>query len=133
MDIYPRLHDKSVDVKLHFANAGKKAEVTLSCDGKEKKIHSDSGRRWHRNGQFPLGDNIRLWDEFSPELYTLTATMGKDTVSDKFGMREIKIVDRQFYVNDRPVYMRGTVENCTFPSPVSRPPMSIRGSECSKM
>lgn len=41
--------------------------------------------------------------------------MGKDTVSDKFGMREIKIVDRQFYVNDRPVYMRGTVENCTFP------------------
>lgn len=27
MDIYPRLHDKSVDVKLHFANAERKPKL----------------------------------------------------------------------------------------------------------
>ncbi len=115
MDIFPRIHDKSVDVKLHLVNAKKKADLTLSCDGKVKKYTVTPAADGTATVNFPLGDNIRLWDEFSPELYTLTATMGKDTVSDKFGMREIKIVDRQFYVNDRPVYMRGTVENCTFP------------------
>ena len=63
----------------------------------------------------PMGENIKLWDEFEPNLYTLTATMGKDEVSTTFGMSQIGIEGRQFYMNGKKIWMRGTVGNCCFP------------------
>ncbi|MDO4933804.1 MAG: glycoside hydrolase family 2 TIM barrel-domain containing protein, partial [Prevotella sp.] len=63
----------------------------------------------------PLGDDVRLWDEFNPNLYTLQAVADRDTVTSTFGMREITIRGRQFYMNGRPIWMRGTVGNCCFP------------------
>ncbi|MCR4773380.1 MAG: beta-glucuronidase [Prevotella sp.] len=58
---------------------------------------------------------MRLWDEFDPYLYEYVATYGGDTVRTKFGMREITIKGRQFYMNDKPIWIRGTVGNCCFP------------------
>ena len=63
----------------------------------------------------PMGENVKLWDEFEPNLYTLTATMGKDKVSTTFGMSQIGIKGRQFYMNGKKIWMRGTVGNCCFP------------------
>lgn len=115
MDLYPNVDGKSVDVRLCLANAGKSAKVILSSDGRSQtyKVRPDAGGMATVN--FPLGDSIRLWDEFTPNLYTMTAIMGRDTISDTFGMRDFTIKDRQFYVNGRPTFLRGTVENCQFP------------------
>ena len=59
--------------------------------------------------------NLEPWDEFSPNLYRLTVEAGDDLYEANVGLRDIKIDGRQFYINDRPLFLRGTVENCCFP------------------
>lgn len=68
----------------------------------------------------PMGDKIVTWDEFDPALYRLTAVLvakngKKDERQVQFGMREFKAVGRHFEINGRPVFLRGTVNNCEFP------------------
>jgi len=68
----------------------------------------------------PMGDKIATWDEFDPALYRLTASLlssngQKDEKEVQFGMREFKAVGRTFEINGRPVFLRGTVNNCEFP------------------
>lgn len=67
-----------------------------------------------------MGKDCRLWDEFNPNVYKLTATVtGKSKVADErqtwFGMRKFEIRGRMFYVNGTKIQLRGTVENCDFP------------------
>lgn len=62
---------------------------------------------------------MQTWDEFHPTLYQLKITMksGKNETDVKvthFGMRDFTI-KTYFYVNDRKIVLRGTVENCVFP------------------
>ena len=60
--------------------------------------------------------NIEVWDEFRPNLYHLTLSVNdQDSYETDFGMRNINVRDRQIYLNGRPIFLRGTVENCTFP------------------
>ena len=65
--------------------------------------------------QLELGDDAEPWDEFHPQLYTQTVDYQGVKVPVTFGLREIKTEGRQFYVNGRPTFLRGTVENCCFP------------------
>lgn len=62
-----------------------------------------------------LGRMAMLWDEFSPKLYQLTVEAGDDIYETTFGLRDISIKDRQFYINGIPLFLRGTVESCCFP------------------
>ncbi len=64
--------------------------------------------------RIPTGSMIP-WDEFSPQLYRLGISVGNDYYETTFGVRTICVKGRQLYVNDRPVWLRGTVENCCFP------------------
>ena len=58
-----------------------------------------------------------LWDEYSPALYRLKATLANGaTKSTTFGMREITIDGRHILMNGKRVMLRGTVENCCFPN-----------------
>ena len=56
-----------------------------------------------------------LWDEFKPRLYTQVINYDGWDVPVTFGLREITIKGRQLYMNGRPLFLRGTVENCCFP------------------
>ena len=80
----------------------------------------------------PMGDNYLTWDEFSPALYRLRATLknGKktDTRKVQFGMRDFKIKGKWFYVNGRKTMLRGTVENCDFPL-TGYAPMDVKAWE----
>ncbi|SFD55593.1 Glycosyl hydrolases family 2, TIM barrel domain [Chitinophaga sp. CF118] len=76
---------------------------------------------------YPMGPHIQLWDEFDPALYQLTVTVVpdegmKDEIQVQFGMREFKADGKRFTINGRPVFLRGTVENCVFPL-TGYPPM----------
>ena len=64
--------------------------------------------------RIPTG-SMTLWDEFTPQLYRLEISVGDDYYETTFGVRTICVKGRQLYVNDRPVWLRGTVENCCFP------------------
>jgi hypothetical protein len=86
---------------------------------------------WDENGgtfetEYHLGDSVAVWDEFVPDLYTLTATLeGKDdprTVS--FGMREVSAKGRQLLINGRPLFIRGTLECAIFPR-TGHPPTDV--------
>jgi hypothetical protein len=69
-----------------------------------------------------LGDKARLWDEFSPNLYELTAELSRagteppvDAATVRFGLREFRPQGTRFAINGRPVFLRGTLECCVFP------------------
>ena len=113
---------------------GKQIKVVMDVEGDTKSKHDFSFaissasaprtftfRKVERetDGRFavviPMGEDVKLWDEFAPNLYNLTATMGKDTLKTTFGMSEIAIEGKQFYMNGKKIWMRGTVENCCFP------------------
>lgn len=79
----------------------------------------------------PLTNYMQLWDEFNPALYKLYVTLQtpngeKQKKEVTFGMRAFKIAGTGFTINDRPVFLRGTVNNCEFPL-TGFPPMEEAG------
>jgi len=93
-------------------------EVPVSVSGTESEVEIT----------LPMGKDMQTWDEFSPALYNLHATIasGKQTDSKdvEFGMREITIQGKYFYVNGHKTVLRGTVENALFPL-TGYPPMDV--------
>ncbi len=79
---------------------------------------------WSTNEfEWPLGDKVLAWDEFSPALYRLNATLqariGKTTLRDVrtvvFGVRDFHAEGNQLVLNGRKVFLRGTLECAIFP------------------
>lgn len=116
VQVYPDIDAKTIDVEVKVCGGKGKYDVSFNVAGRNyecKKLVADN------NGvvkaTLPMGNDVKLWDEFTPNLYTLTSVLGADTVTTEFGMRKIEVRGRQFYLNGRPIWMRGTVENCCFP------------------
>jgi len=63
----------------------------------------------------PIPEKVDLWDEFHPNLYRMAISVGDDYYETTFGMREVSVEGRQIILNRRPIFLRGTVENCCFP------------------
>ena len=83
-----------------------------------------SAKEGYAGWQIDLGIKARLWDEFNPNLYQLevaTSTKSTPTVT-RFGLRYWSVKGRQFHLNGRPIYLRGTVDNLVFPL-TGYPPM----------
>lgn len=80
----------------------------------------------------PMDGEVRLWSEFSPRLYTITAQLktshGKSTASADFGMRKLSREGKSLALNGRPLFLRGTLECCIFPL-TGHPPMDHAGWE----
>tara|TARA_R110000751_G_scaffold1474_4_gene5557 strand:+ start:24019 stop:26907 length:2889 start_codon:yes stop_codon:yes gene_type:complete len=76
----------------------------------------------------PLGEKIALWDEFDPALYrakvTLSSSVGIDQQVLQFGIRDFKTKATSFLINDRPVFLRGTLDNAIYPLS-GHPPMDV--------
>lgn len=68
---------------------------------------------------YPMATNCEWWSEFNPKLYRMEARLkgaGVQSETDStFGMREFKTNGREFTINGRPVFLRGTVNCCEFP------------------
>ncbi|MCX2476815.1 beta-glucuronidase [Pedobacter sp. MC2016-05] len=133
VQIYPDLKKKSAKVKIELkagSNISSNGKITLSAKSFNTKniisVKPVTAPYQIKNGvgtleiELPMGDNIATWDEFDPALYRLTASLiandgKKDTKNVQFGMREFKAVGRSFEINGRPVFLRGTANNCEFP------------------
>ena len=54
---------------------------------------------------YPMGDHVKLWDEFSPSLYTLTVEMSgkgfEQSRQIKFGMRQLSQIGKQIAINKK--------------------------------
>jgi hypothetical protein len=83
---------------------------------------------------FPMGSGTLLWDEFTWATYgarvQLKFTAGAQTFYDSktvtFGMREFDTKGTQFTINNRPTFLRGTLECSIFPL-TGYPDMSVEG------
>lgn len=138
LQAYPDLKNKIVWIRCNINNAG--ADTTVSslsvCISKDKL---------HRSMKQPIdlqpGENSidvlcdipgepQLWNEFSPNLYTLQASIETDLYQDskeiKFGFRDLRKDGAAFMLNDRKIFLRGTLECCIFPL-TGYPPMEHAG------
>lgn len=79
---------------------------------------------------YKMGNDITLWNEFTPELYKASASLksGKmlSEVQESFGMRQIKNNGNKLMLNGKPLFLRGTLECCIFPL-TGTPPMDKKG------
>lgn len=131
IQVYPDLKSKTAQLRLTIESP-KNAKADLKFNARsynnptrshqaahEQKGVSLKAGKHEYSFTLPMGDGMLTWDEFSPTLYNLsaelTSTSGIDKKSTRFGMREISIEGKYFYINGRQVFMRGTVENCCFP------------------
>ncbi len=77
----------------------------------------------HVDLAYDLGEQAQTWDEFRPALYRVTveleSTVGGEACraasTTTFGLREVSAVGTQIRINDRPAFLRGTLESCVFP------------------
>ncbi len=133
VQVYPDLKRKVAKVKIQLkanGNASSNGTITLSASSFNTKqlinVKPLTKAYTITNGagaielELPMGDKILTWDEFDPALYRLKASLisndgKKDEKQVQFGMREFKAVGRTFEINGRPVFLRGTVNNCEFP------------------
>ena len=79
---------------------------------------------------YNMGKDVMLWSEFSPELYELktqlkTKKNNSITLVD-FGMRSFSKKGSVLTINDKPVFLRGTLECNIFPLS-GHPPMDKEG------
>ena len=139
LEVYPHFAAKSVTVKGKIGNAleqGGRGEVVLSCDQMNsntdrKRVQETIPVTWSREGgefqaEVSLGEGAIAWDEFSPALYLLSATLvGREASrSVVFGLREISTEGTQLVLNGRKIFIRGTLECCIFPL-AGHPPTDV--------
>ena len=87
--------------------------------------------RWTSQGgsfetEIVLGESAKLWDEFSPNLYQLKASIrGYDTTNSvMFGLREVGTEGTQFTINGVKTFIRGTLDCCIYPN-TGHPPLDV--------
>lgn len=145
IQVFPDLKLKKAVVKLKIASCSEKVQncrIELSArsfnstsshivPAQSKSLSVATGQT-EVSIELPMGDDMLIWDEFSPSLYKLSARLVYDRVEDirsvDFGMREITISGKWFYINGRKTMMRGTVENALFPL-TGYPPMDLASWE----
>ena len=137
MQVYPDVTRKTAKVTLTVNNWADEtnAEITLAAksfngsphapDPITKTVALPSGQTAVEM-ELPMGPTVQLWDEFSPVLYNMSATVVSDAFEHqktvRFGMREITNDGMRLLINGRPIYLRGTLECCIFPN-TGHPPM----------
>jgi len=124
--IYPDVNSKSVKVIATLRNVAPEATTrsinakVLDANGKTvttASIKQDLSPNAENTATFllPMGDDVSLWSEFSPDLYSLELKVEDSTYSATFGMREVGVKDTRITINDHPIFLRGTLECCIFP------------------
>jgi hypothetical protein len=127
IQLFPDILKKIVLAKIKIENPTtkkQKATITLTASGisevvsKNLKVTVAAGLD-SLVVEYPMGDNVKLWSEFHPNIYTLKAELSSkksiSTYETTFGMREIKGVGKQLQINGKPLFLRGTLECAIFP------------------
>ena len=136
--LYPNISNKTVKIVAKIENYVGDVKPELSIKVQEKGNNENileevvSDIQLGSNNEvvvdFSMGMNPKLWDEFNPNLYEMQLTLkSKEGIDNKrinFGMREFKADGTIFKINERPIYLRGTLECAIFPK-TGYPPTDI--------
>ena len=132
LTLIPDIHEKSVKVVAHIYN-GLDNTKTIKLETDAKPLNNHQGGTVKPIKQqyqlvkgenevtyfFNLGENALLWDEFNPNLYQLKIKIKYDNNEEEyyesFGLREIKVENKLIKINNRQLFLRGTLECAIFP------------------
>jgi hypothetical protein len=95
---------------------GLKAEVIAPDGGTVARAESDAPH-FSLRVERPL-----VWSPDEPHLYTLKVSTRDDEVSETFGFRTIETRDGKIYLNGRPFYLRGALDQDYYPDLICTPP-----------
>lgn len=136
--VFPDIQNSTITAKISVMNpTGKAVRVTIIMNVKEATATTGKSAEFdlvpgdnRLTMQYPMGSDVKLWSEFHPDLYKLTAILPepayrqRDTFETTFGMREIKAVGRSLQINGKPLFLRGTLECAIFPK-TGYPPTAV--------
>lgn len=123
LSFYPDLESRSVKVVTN-AKVKNPARLTLRVTGPDGKNVAERTLSAAPTDSvlsqvIPLGRNARLWDEFDPALYTVTASLespdGDDRQTGRFGLREVTQGEHHIQVNGIDRHLRGTLDCAVWP------------------
>ena len=132
IDVYPDAAARTALVRttlVRHGSAQDAAQLEYRLKGRsarqEVRLQGDTTRVEYL---LEMGPDAALWDEFSPNLHTLTVRCGADSRSVRFGLRDFKRAGDHFEVNGRRIFLRGTLNCCIYPL-TGTPPLDEKGWE----
>lgn len=124
LQIFPHDGTRSITVR-GLVKGAAPANVDLRIGSHDATARADILPDGTFSAEVALGDDAPLWDEFSPNLWQLTALLENGEARKvSFGLREIAVDGRQLTVNGRPLFLRGVLDCCIFPR-TGHPPMDV--------
>ncbi|WPJ95384.1 glycoside hydrolase family 2 TIM barrel-domain containing protein [Coraliomargarita algicola] len=125
VQVYPNAKQRKATVKVDLGNqTGAAGSGLLSWQVSNNTATELSGNQtvsWNQDGGtaellIDMGTDALLWDEFNPNLYQLEIKLESgDRKEVTFGLRDLKAEGTRFTINERPVFLRGTLECAVFP------------------
>lgn len=130
LQLYPDAASRTVKAVVSIYNSSAQAESVNLClqvkgKGDGKSYASAEAKAEAVKGYSTveltcrLGDDAPLWDEFNPYLYDASVELvsGKSTslTNETFGLRDIRHKGNRLVLNEKPIFLRGTLECCIFP------------------
>jgi hypothetical protein len=143
IQVFPRTESNSVEIKAVVNNtSSEKINISVEVEAKLKKSDSTAEKQQFDfsiptgessiSMEYLLDDDVLTWDEFNPNVYTLSVEMaydaGKDQQSVDFGFRDFTANTSGLSINGRPIFLRGTLECAIFPL-TGYPPTDVSGWE----
>ncbi len=152
LQAHDAIHIAETRVFPHAADKACAAEITVQSDSAmpqtatlRLQLHPHGSHtvvaQLETNYTVPSGTNIlhlnltlaqapALWDEFSPNLYTLDVTAKSDVTTDNtvttFGFRDVSRVGQHIAINGRGIFLRGNLDCVHFPL-TGYPAMDVTG------
>ncbi len=122
---FPDAAQRQVRVEATVENGGAATDVPLAIDLTDDATHSAAGATASPVHLQPGANTVtvtlalpaapKLWDEFAPNLYTLTATLGDDARSVPVGFCMLTRAGQHLAINGRTTFIRGNMEHLIFP------------------
>ncbi|MEA5050013.1 MAG: glycoside hydrolase family 2 TIM barrel-domain containing protein [Oscillospiraceae bacterium] len=114
--ITPDIDRKCVDIEID--SEADSFGVTVRAAGAVLLATREDARRF----SLPITDaQLRLWSPEDPFLYELTVTAPDDTVSSYFAMRKFAAQGRRFFLNNKPYFINGLLDQGYFSDGIYTP------------
>ena len=143
MAVFTNVPENSVEIRATVINSlSDEATVKIPVFAQLKSTGEKSEQKTYEFTVSPGENQVKmdysieggalLWDEFSPNVYQLVMKLnsesGSDEIVEDFGFRDFKVNGTRFTINERPVFLRGTLECAIFPL-TGYPPTEASGWE----
>lgn len=130
LQLYPDVANHRVKAVVSVNNTTKKSSsltLDIRVSGKDDLLNYASAKEIMEFGPgvstlnlwLELAPDAPLWNEFHPYLYEATAILQGNRIfsekTEQFGLRQVSRNGNQLLLNDKPIFLRGTLECCVFP------------------